>query len=206
MSTSTPHLPTDLPPLDVPVQHLCRITVEQYHQMIANGLFGDDQNIELLEGWLVRKMNKNPPHSYATQQLFLVLSRLLPGGWTVRSQDALTTVDSEPEPDACVLRGTPRDYRERHPSAADIGIVVEVADSSLSRDRGMKKRLYARAGIPQYWIVNLSQRLVEVYSEPVASAAQPDYAQRREYRAPEAIPVVLDGVEVGTIRVEEILP
>jgi hypothetical protein len=83
---------------------------------------------------------------------------------------------------------------------------VEVADTSLAQDRGNKKRLYARAAIPIYWIVNLLERQVEVYADPTGPAEEPDYRQQQVYREGDTVPVVLDGEEVGSLAVRELLP
>ena len=92
----------------------------------------------------------------ATGCLLDLLPRVLPAGWFLNVQDPITTPESLPEPDAAVIRGSRRDYRERRPMAADVGLIIEVADTSLAQDRGTKKRVYARVGIPVYWIVNLN--------------------------------------------------
>jgi Uma2 family endonuclease len=118
----------------------------------------------------------------------------------------VTIDESEPEPDVSVVRGDTRSYLTRHPGPSDTGLVVEVADESLVRDRGVKKRLYARARSPHYWIVNLIDRQVEVYSDPTGPADKPDYRLRRIYGGDERVPVILDGVEVGTIAIRDLLP
>jgi Uma2 family endonuclease len=124
----------------------------------------------------------------------------------VDSQEPFTTGDSEPEPDVMVVRGALRDYPDGHPRAEHVALVVEVADTSLRTDRGTKKRAYARAGIPVYWIVNLVDRCIEVYTDPTGPTEEPDYHQRREYSPNETIAVVFDGVEVGALPVAELLP
>jgi Uma2 family endonuclease len=106
-----------------------------------------------------------------------------------------------PEPDRCVVRGTIRDYARRTPEPGDIALIVEVADSSLSDDR-TQALLYAQSRIPVYWIVNLVDRQVEVYSNP-----RPDgYALCDIYRSGHHVPVVVDGSIVGQIAVDDILP
>ncbi|MCE7987679.1 MAG: Uma2 family endonuclease [Caldilinea sp. CFX5] len=185
---------------------LWRLTVEQYHQMIKAGILTDDDPVELLEGLLVQKMSKNPPHRMSTFLVRRMLERLLGDEWYIDSQESVTTADSEPEPDVTVSRGSVFAYAERHPGPADTVLLVEVSDATLHRDRGRKKRLYARAGIPVYWIVNLIKLQVEVYTEPDSQGAPPDYRQRRIYRSTDRIPIVLDGVEVGQILVRDILP
>ena len=190
----------------VPPDVIWPLSVDQYHAMIHAGILTDDDPVELLEGWLVAKMPKNPPHRAVTRLIRQVLERLVPAEWYVDSQEPITTDDSEPEPDVVVVRGETRHYLDRHPGPNDVGLVIEVADTTLQRDRGFKKRLYARAGIPVYWIVNLSDNQCEVYTEPSGPEPQPDYRQRQDYGASDVIPVVLAGVEVGRIAVQELLP
>ena len=190
----------------VPPDVIWPLSVDQYHAMIHAGILTDDDPVELLEGWLVAKMPKNPPHRAVTRLIRQVLERLVPAEWYVDSQEPITTDDSEPEPDVVVVRGETRHYLDRHPGPHDVGLVIEVADTTLQRDRGFKKRLYARASIPVYWIVNLSDNQCEVYTEPSGPEPQPDYRQRQDYGASDVIPVVLAGVEVGRIAVQEFLP
>jgi Uma2 family endonuclease len=144
-----------------------RISVERYHRMIEQDILTPDDRIELLDGYLVEKMSKKPAHCIVTAIVYSLLMRRMPGGWSVRSQDPITLADSEPEPDLAVVRGQVRDYQSRHPLASDIGLVVEVADSSVDRDRIWKREIYARAGLPVYWLINLQEKTVEVYSRPV---------------------------------------
>jgi Uma2 family endonuclease len=105
-----------------------------------------------------------------------------------------------------VMRGTARDYLERHPGPGDVLLVVEVADTSQRQDRESKKRLYDRAGIAVYWIVNLVESQIEVYTEPRTTARRSDYRLRRDYKPDDMIPVVLDGAEIGSLAVRELLP
>jgi Uma2 family endonuclease len=188
---------------DVPIY---RLSVAQYEAMAKAGILTEDDPVELLEGWLVGKMTKHPPHIAASRLLLHSLGSLLPKGWMVDAQNPVATMDSEPEPDLIVIRGTPRNYTDRLAGPQDTALVVEVADTSLRQDRGTKKRLYARAGFPIYWIVNLIERQIEVYSEPSGPRRRPDYRRRQDYRPSEEIPVVLEGVEVGRIPVRELLP
>jgi Uma2 family endonuclease len=174
--------------------------------MIQAGILTDDDPVELLEGLLVQKMPKNPAHVTAKRLLRKAVERILPDGWMVDTEDPVTTSDSEPEPDVAVVRGTERDFAQRHPGPTDAILIAAVADSSLSRDRGRKKRLYARAKVREYWVVNLVNRQVEVYSDPTGPGKKPDYLQHQVYAAADTIPVVLDGREVGRIAVADILP
>jgi hypothetical protein len=190
----------------VPTDFIWRLSVDQYHEMIRAGILTDDDPVELLEGWLVYKMPKNPPHRIATRLTRASLERIIVAGWYVESQEPITTEDSEPEPDVGVVRGDTRQYMDRHPGPQDLALVVEVSEATLQRDRGWKKRLYAQANIPVYWIVNLIDRQVEVYTDPTGPAEQPDYRQRQIYQATDAVPVVIDGREIGRIAVCELLP
>jgi len=186
--------------------NLKRISVDQYHAMIRAGIFDEDDRIELLEGLLVEKMSKNPPHSVSTKLASLALDALLPPDWHTIVQDPVTTDDSEPEPDVGVVRGEPRDYIDRHPHPEEMGMVVEVADSTLRQDRGKKKTIYARANIPVYWIVNLVDRCIEVYSDPTGPIKKPDYRRKQIFGPRDSIAVVLDGQEIGRVKVKDLLP
>ena len=190
----------------VPPEPVLQLTVEEYHEMARAGIFESGAPIELLEGWLVNKMTKYPPHSVATFEIRRVLDQIVPEGWFVDTQEPITTADSEPEPDVSVVRGGRRDYGDHHPGPQDVGLLVEVADASLDRDRGWKKRLYAAANITVYWIVNLIDRHVEVYMLPSGPGEQPDYASRRVLVPGEAVPVVLEDNRIGAVAVNDLLP
>jgi Uma2 family endonuclease len=151
-------------------------------------------------------MTKYPAHRVATHRVRRALEGLVAAGWYVDSQEPITLAESEPEPDVVVVRGETEHYLDRHPGPAEVGLVVEVADASLRTDQGTKKRTYAAAGIAVYWIVNLKARQIEVYTEPHTTRKASDYRQRRNYGASDTIPVVLDGVETGSLAVRELLP
>ncbi|BAU14560.1 hypothetical protein LEP3755_51090 [Leptolyngbya sp. NIES-3755] len=168
--------------------------------MIQLGILTDDDPVELLEGWLVYKMPKNPPHRITTKLTRDALDQILPPGWYVDTQEPITLSDSEPEPDVVIVRGTTQDYLDRHPTAQDIALVIEVADSTLDRDRTSKKRLYARAGIPIYWIINLVDRSIEIYTQP----ENEDYQQQTTVT--EGIEVVLEGSTIAQIPLQNLLP
>lgn len=193
--------PATVPSLPLP-DLVWRFSTQQYHEMIGKGILTEDDPVELLEGILVTKMPKNPPHSLATNLLREALAQLFSSGWCVHTQEPITLSDSEPEPDVAVIKGSLRQYSDRHPGAEEISLVIEVADSSLSRDRGWKKRIYAKAGIPVYWIVNLAERKIEVYSQP----SEADYQQRQEFESDTEIPVTIEGREFGRIAVCDLLP
>ena len=181
-----------------------RLSVEQYHAMIENGILAN-QPMELLDGFLVQKMAKSPPHCLATQLLLEALQAPLPVLWFARSQDPITLSESETEPDITVVRGHPRDYAHRHPGPANLGFVVEVSDSSIHRDRKLKQILYSQNGVAQNWIFNLENRTLEIFTQP-ASVKHQEYGHSRVYGPDDRLSVVLEGVIIGEIPVREILP
>ena len=201
-------LPMPLAPKWENEQHVSgyRFSLDQYHRMAELGILEENNQVEFLEGILVNKMTKNRAHSLATRRLRILLEGIIPAGFYVDSQEPTSTVDSEPEPDAMVIRGRPEDYQLRQPEAAQVPLIAEVADSSLQHDRGWKKRIYARAGIPVYWIVNLVQRQIEVYTQPSGDVENPDYGDCQIFSISQDLPVVLDGKEVGRISVKDVLP
>ena len=136
-----------------------------YDEMIKAGIFGPEERVELIEGEIVEMSPQDPPHSVGVLVVEEALRRAFPVGFHVRAQLPLALDDdSEPEPDLAVVRGDIRDYVANHPATAVL--IVEVAHSTLDYDRRRKARIYARAGIPEYWIVNVLERVVEVYREP----------------------------------------
>jgi Uma2 family endonuclease len=183
-----------------------RFSVAEYHKLIDLGILTEDDNLELLEGYLVHKMSRNPPHDGTIDLVRETVSRLLPAGWMLRIQQAITLGDSEPEPDGAIVRGGARTYMTRHPGPADIGLVIEVANSTLLADRIDKCRIYARAGIICYWIINLDGRQIEVYSSPSGPTASPAFGQRVDYRPGDQVPLVLDGATVASLAAQDLLP
>ena len=140
---------------------------EDYEDLIRRGVFGPEDQVELLNGKLITMAPQFAPHATACTLLNNILTRVCPDGHFVRCQLPIALDErSELEPDLAVVKGAPRDYADRHPAANDVVLVVEVADSSLDYDRRKKLPAYALAGIPEYWIVNLTDRTVGQYSNP----------------------------------------
>jgi Uma2 family endonuclease len=191
--------------ISMPPWPVYRFTVDQYHRMIENGVFTANDRVELLDGWITLKMTRNPPHDCSVVLVQTELLARLPAEWIVRVQLALTTRESEPEPDVVVARGPARRYAHAHPRATDIGLAVEVADSTLEADRNEKGRIYAHARITAYWIINLIDSQVEVYTEP-KSGRSPAYRQRKDYGIEDSVPLVINGQNLGAIPVRELLP
>jgi Uma2 family endonuclease len=189
----------------VPTLFLYRLSVGQYEKMLDTGVLTSEDRVELIEGIVVRKMTQHPPHAATIDYAVDALRPLLPEGWRLREQKPIKLTDSEPEPDLVILRGPLRRYEKRHPRAADIAVVIEVADTSLEFDRSHKGRAYARARIHAYWIVNLIDGRVEVYSEP-KSGRSPAYRQRTDHGWDARISLVIDGDEVGEVPVRSLIP
>jgi Uma2 family endonuclease len=183
-----------------------RFSVLRYQKMIEVGILTPEDKVELLENYVVLKTPCNPPHDGTVQLATEALAPAIPKGWRLRVQLTVVLADSQPEPDFAIVRGDARAYLARHPGPADVGLIVEVADSSLLRDQRDKTRIYARGGIPCYWIVNLVDRLLEVYSQPSGPTAVPVYGSSQTYQPGDAVPLVLDGTIAATIPVADLLP
>jgi Uma2 family endonuclease len=193
-------------PPTVPTEVIYRLTVEQYRAMSEAGILTKDDPVELLEGLLVAKYRKTPRHVTTARSTRDEFEKRVSADWLVESQGPFDSETSEPEPDVAVVRGPLDRYRQRHPVSQEVALAVEIADLSLLRDRGIKKRAYAAATIPSYWIVNLVDSQVEVYTDPTGPASQPDYRQRQDYGPTDVVPLVLDGMEVARIPVSDLLP
>jgi Uma2 family endonuclease len=196
--TSTPMVPAPTPP----PSELYRFTVDEYERVVA-GAVHDPNKVELVDGYVVRKMAKSPEHGFTTKELLCVLDGLLPPGWTTRKEEPVRIPDyDEPEPDVAVARGSNADYRHRLPGGADTALVVEVSVSTLVLDRGKKLDAYRAGRVPIYWIVNLVDRQVEVYTSPGPAG----YAARQDFLPGQQVPVVIDGQQLGHVAVDDILP
>ena len=209
MSTIAPTQPMSPAPVtEAPVPALAspelyRFTVDQYERMGEAGILTEDDRVELIDGCVVTKMGKKPPHVWGVDSVEHLLRDMLGGAWCVRRESpARIPPRDEPEPDVVVARGTRVTYLERHPDPADIVLIAEVSDTTYHRDRGKKWDANARSGIPVYWIVNLVKRRVEVYTDPGPEG----YGSRRDDHAGETIPVVIDGQVLGQVAVNDILP
>lgn len=152
-----------------------RITTEGYHRLVDIGVLGEDDRTELLNGEVVYKSPISSRHAGCVNRLLRVLSRQLPELLISAQNPVRLGSHSEPEPDLAVLRSSPDDYRSAHPTPPDVLLLIEVADSSFAVDRTIKAPLYAAAGIPELWIVDLAGEAVEVYQDP-------DPAGYRRYR------------------------
>lgn len=182
-----------------PVPEIYRWSRDVYDRAVEAGVFGSDDRMELIEGELVMMAPHGSRHATAIRLVDRVLTRVFGEDCIVQCQLPLAIADdSEPEPDVAVVEGEIADYRDAHPSAALL--VVEVADDSLRRDRSVKRRLYARCGIPEYWIVSLPDACLEVYSHPAGD----DYREVIVLRAGETVTPLAR--PAATIAVSDLLP
>ena len=183
---------------------LHRFSVEDYHQLYESGILEETDYVELIEGYIVHQQRPRSPLHCGTLSLVLdYLHQMIPDGWRVRVHSGATLSDSEPEPDLAIVRAGRGDYMHRHPGPDDIAALIEVADWTLALDRADKCRIYARAGIPVYWIVNLVDNQIEVYTSPVGDPA-PAYRVRTDRRSGDDIDVILDGQRVGSVSVSAV--
>lgn len=183
--------------MTVEVTH--RFTVRDYHLMAEMGVLCPDARVELLDGRILDMSPIGPFHGGVVKRLSRLFHQLAHGRWLVSTQDPLHLDEySEPQPDLMLLRPAADDYTRRHPEPRDVWLLIEVADTTLELDRGEKLSAYGRAGIPEVWIVNLSELVVEVYREPHLGG----YARQRLVRAgeqisPAAFPDAI--IEVGAL-------
>jgi Uma2 family endonuclease len=184
-----------------------RWTGEDLDRMIDAGIIREGTGAYLWDGEIIEPMAEDQPHYLAVKALRKLLeSRFPEAEWSVNpSQPVDLREGFRPQPDLVVLRGPDSQFagRGNRPSAADVALLVEVSGSTYADDKGEYLREYARAGIPQYWIVNLAGRCVEVYTEPVAEEGR--YESCRIYGAGESVPVIVPDVEFEGVVVGDML-
>jgi hypothetical protein len=154
-----------LAPSKPPTAH--KFSTAEYYRMAETGIIHPEARVELLDGEIIDMSPIGPFHGGVTKWLLSFFVQHAKGRWIVSVQDPVHLDDhSEPEPDLVLLKPRPGGYKDRHPIPSDIFLLIEVADSSLTYDRGRKLKAYARAGIPEVWIANLSDVVLEVYRDP----------------------------------------
>ena len=199
MSTVTPIQPAPSPaPLASPAVY--RMTVDEFERIA--GSLNDDQ-VELLDGYVIGRGDMKPRHVLATERLRRRLERIVSEGYFVREEKPIRIPEfDEPRPDISVVRGDPELFAQRHPAPEEVALLIEVSETSLDRDQGKKRFNYARSRIPIYWIVNLVESQLEVYTNP-----GPDGYQSSQILKPgQDVAVVIDGHEAGRIAVADLLP
>ncbi len=184
-------------------QGLYRLTVRQFDRMLEDGTITEDERVELIEGLLVTKARRSRASIVAGNKALRILWRMIPPGWHVTKGLPIQVSDwSRPEPDLAIIRGVVEDYDERPATADDAALVVEIAENISTADRTDLARVYATAGIPVYWVVDLVGGRVEIFSEPHRDAYQSHQVLGRG----EDVPVVVAGIEAAWIAVSDLLP
>ena len=167
-----------------------RFTVHDYHRMGEAGILSPTDRVELLDGEIVSKMAIGPRHGASVDRANRALTTTVGTSAIVRVQGAVRLdLFNEPEPDIVLLR--PRDdfYASAHPGPADIFLIIEVAESSIDIDRSIKMRIYARAGVSEYWLVDLNEDVVNVHADPSNGVYRVETACRRgQSIAPRLLP------------------
>ena len=168
--------------------------VEEYHQLIQLGIFRD-RRVELLEGQLIKMAPEGPTHAYLTGGIANYLNRLLSGMALVREAHPITLANSEPEPDIAIVKLPRGQYRDRHPGPDDIFWLIEIAQSTLDYDLNDKKKAYAKAGIQEYWVLEINLRQinqVHQFLKPIRGI----YESEKIYRTGKIIPRAFANIEV----------
>ena len=185
---------------------LRRFTPDEYSRMSDAGILAAEERTELLKGIVVAMMSRRLPHDEAILNLDEAFRPLCPADFHLRFQLALSLHDSCPEPDCAVIRGARKRGQNRFPTVGEVELIVEVSDSTLRTDQQVKSCIYARAGVPTNWIVNLEARQLEVLTEPTGDATEPAYAKTTIFKPGEKVPFTLAGTVVGEIAVADLLP
>jgi Uma2 family endonuclease len=171
--------------------------------MLEDGTIAEDERVELIEGLLVTRARRSRASIVAGNKALRILWRMIPPGWHVAKGVPVQVSDwSRPEPELAIIRGVLEDYDERPATAEDAALVVEIAENPTSADRTDLARVYAMAGIPVYWVVDLAEGQVVVFSEPHRDAYQSHQVLGRG----QDVPVVVAGIEAAWIAVSDLLP
>ena len=167
-----------------------KFTIDEYHQLVDIGFFTENDRIELIRGEIIEMAPKRTPHSVCNSLLWKRLYELIGKQAEIRVQEPITLPsNSEPEPDVVIAQKKEDNYLSAHPTVEDIVLIIEISDSTLQYDRETKLSLYAEAGINHYWIVNLVDSCLEVYSNPFADKGKFNYKNKSIMLADEKVDV-----------------
>ena len=185
------------------------MTVEIYSKMVESGLIPEKSRVFLFDGRLFEKMAKSKAHGYVGASLTKALIQRLPEGWSVWPESTVVLNDKNaPLPDFSVIRGgNPQDFGapDRYPAAHDVGILIEIAVSSLRYDLTTALELFARTGVPVYWVIDVTGRRVIVHAEPRVVDNRGVYSRVEVYQPGQEIPVELHGLERARVPIDELL-
>lgn len=185
------------------------LTIDLVSRMVESGLIPQDRRIYLRDGRLYEKMAKTKAHGFVGAAITMVIAPRLPAGWGLWPESTLVLdASNAPLPDFAVIRGAnPLDFASpaRYPEPADVGLLIEIAVTSLHDDLTTGLEQYARAGIPAYWVVDVAGGRILIHTEPRVAAGRGEYARVEVYRSGDSIPLVLDGQEVARIPFDDLL-
>jgi Uma2 family endonuclease len=205
MSTVTAVGPSQAPTADVPYD----LTIDLFSRMVESGLIPRDRRVFLADGRLYEKMAKTRAHGYVGAAIDRAVNRRLPDGWSLWPESTVVLDPTNaPLPDFALVRAAnPLDFAapDRYPGPGDIGLLIEVAVTSLHDDLTTALEQYARALIPVYWVVDVLGRRILVHTEPRVVDGRGEYALVETYRPGQSLPLVLDGQEVARIPFDELL-
>lgn len=180
------------------IQHF-KFSTDAYHQLVEYGLLPAEARVELLEGEIIEMSPINSPHSGTINRLQKYLEKMLGDEYVISSQNPIQIGPfSEPQPDLAILQWRDDFYFDKHPAPSEVIFLVEIADSTLEKDREIKLPIYAKVNIPEVWIVNLKAKQLEVYTLPQDSA----YTQKRIYQKGD----FLAGTLVPKLKFDQVLP
>lgn len=179
-------------------------SVTRYRRMVEARILTEEDRVELVDGYLLLRSPPGPEHGRTVERITAAL--VAPPDWRIRVQLPVLFADSHVEPDVALVSEDPDGYALGHPTGIDVHLAIDVASTPPSHHRTDRLRIYARAGIPDFWIVNLDDRRIEVHTQPSGPCDSPAYASVVNYAPGDAVPLVLDGVTVATIPVSDLLP
>jgi Uma2 family endonuclease len=205
VATATEAASPRTPAADVPYD----LTIDHFSRMVESGLIPRDRRVFLLDGRLYEKMAKTRAHGYVGAAINMALAPMLPPGWGLWPESTIVLDPTNaPLPDFAVIRGaSPLDFAtaNRYPEPGDVGLLIEIAVTSLHDDLTTALQQYARAAIPAYWVVDVPGRRILVHTEPRVVEGRGEYARVETYRAGQSLPLVLEGQEVARIPFDQLL-
>ena len=185
------------------------LSADTFFAMIEGGFFPEEARVYLQDGWIYEKMAKSNAHGMVATVLAIALMPRLPAGWFLATEGQFKLDrKNSPLPDIAVIRGDPRVYfaKDRRPNATDMGLVIEVAVTSLTKDLGPNLERHARAKVPNYWVADVKGRRILAHSRPRMSKGRGVYGLSQIISPGGTLPLLLDGVEVVRFAYEDLMP
>lgn len=198
--------PADIAGNDVPPFPQRRFTVREYRRLLRSGALSPELKTELIEGWVVEKMVRDPIHDATLQYVADALQRRVGNDWKLRLQSAVQLDESTAEPDVAVVPGPLGRFRYEHPRPHEVGLLIEISNTTLPYDRGSKRRTYARNNVAHYWVLNVLAREIEVYLDPSGPTEAPAYRKQAVLGIDESVELILREKSFGFIPVNELIP